>query len=524
LTLPPVAAADPSLISPPIGHFLRDGRIELQLTSNTPQVDPLSSFVRVKGVQFANSQPCDAGTFCARFAIPLASIPQTAMTETFEVTGSLSGQSGTRGSGTLDGGITVTRFKWARQVCGSVNCLVASPAVTPAGSLVVVANQPDGGGELVELTLDAGTHYRRPSIAAMGAIGVGSINPPGNDWNIVLTRQTRRFGLSPTVPGFGFYDSSGAQVFVCEGSSNQGTIDVPALVERGSTSLSVIGFQTYAGNLVGLGRFGRDATQCLPVDSVEVMGVANGGMPGNVVVTSASGEGRGYYLDVTAGLTRFQRTSGDPRPRTPLVRGPTFDAGVLGLALARGAQGGNDALAFATSNELVIVNFPDTGAPGLVRIPGAQFSSPVLLNPGVAVVDLAPLARLRVFGFDGGLIEASVALSGYRTGGRPTSPIAASGGIVYVADGDTNVFALNLSDGGVDRYATGLTFTSTAAAPTLVCQRGTGTGLFISTTTSGYVTATIVDSPTLDPTAPWPKAFHDTANTGVSDTPEPPCP
>jgi hypothetical protein len=60
---------------------------------------------------------------------------------------------------------------------------------------------------------------------------------------------------------------------------------------------------------------------------------------------------------------------------------------------------------------------------------------------------------------------------------------------------------------------------------TLDCARqGTGMGVLYASSESGELTALVVDSPGLDPSAPWPKYQHDVRNTGNPTTPIQSCP
>jgi hypothetical protein len=62
-------------------------------------------------------------------------------------------------------------------------------------------------------------------------------------------------------------------------------------------------------------------------------------------------------------------------------------------------------------------------------------------------------------------------------------------------------------------------------SPILDCTReGTGAGVLYAASDLGEVNALVVDSPGLDPAAPWPKYQHDVRNTGNPTTPIQSCP
>ena len=65
----------------------------------------------------------------------------------------------------------------------------------------------------------------------------------------------------------------------------------------------------------------------------------------------------------------------------------------------------------------------------------------------------------------------------------------------------------------------------TAAAVVAALALSSGVpGVLYAATTSGKVFAVIVDSPGLDPAAPWPRYQHDARNTGNPATPITNCP
>ena len=62
-------------------------------------------------------------------------------------------------------------------------------------------------------------------------------------------------------------------------------------------------------------------------------------------------------------------------------------------------------------------------------------------------------------------------------------------------------------------------------SPVLDCERdGMGAGVIYAASDSGDIVALLVDSPGLDPSAPWPKYQHDVRNTGNPTTPIQSCP
>ena len=64
------------------------------------------------------------------------------------------------------------------------------------------------------------------------------------------------------------------------------------------------------------------------------------------------------------------------------------------------------------------------------------------------------------------------------------------------------------------------------ASPTIGCSPRSGAvlGVLYLPSVTGSLFAVIVDSPGLDPSAPWPKYQHDVRNTGNPTTPIQSCP
>jgi hypothetical protein len=100
------------------------------------------------------------------------------------------------------------------------------------------------------------------------------------------------------------------------------------------------------------------------------------------------------------------------------------------------------------------------------------------------------------------------------------TPVLGANGFVYAVANNGSVAAVDQSSMGV-RWTRGLTGISPAgqvlASATLDCNRerpGSGTGIYFFATSTGWLIGYIVDSPGLDPTAPWPKYQHDARSTG----------
>src|SRR5262249_28522196 len=104
-----------------------------------------------------------------------------------------------------------------------------------------------------------------------------------------------------------------------------------------------------------------------------------------------------------------------------------------------------------------------------------------------------------------------------------STPVAGKDGLVYLATlGGTLETRSELSSlVWSTAFGTGESFSS---SPTIACGSQSGTGSLYLASTSGSLFSIVVDSPGLDPTAPWPKYQHDVRNTGNPTTPIQSCP
>lgn len=514
---PPAIDIIPASVLEP--RFRRDDEVLVEVWSNDTDVDPAQTRVLmgVGDVRFTPEGPCDAGAVCARVRVRLANVELPAIEATLELRARMVDRAGNGTSVPLDGGVPTTRLAWARPLCQG--CRLTGPALSPAGTLLVVAATGADAGELFELAADGGTVSRKPTIDAQFLSSIATGTAP-QMWSAVLTRQGVRFSRNMA---YGFYPSQGTESF-CEGSSNLSSTnrdmaDAPALVDPGSPQASVIGIRNYTGLGSQLGRYGP--TRCPGSPSGEVEGIRNVGFPSNIVISRATGMATGYILDVERGLTSFTRNDRtNPGMVTNSMPSATFDAGVVGLAFI--AEGTTPELAFTTQNELVLTRFPSS----VNRVAGTSFSRPIAIDGGVVVVE-GMGAQLRTFSrlSDGGVTDFGQRLSGFSSSPRPAAPIAGSSEL-YAIDDNTVVYAIRRSDGGVSTFERprDVQLGMREGEPTLWCRRGRSNALFTFTTSTGYLVALIVDSARVDGNAPWPLPFHDTQNTNAADTVERACP
>jgi hypothetical protein len=120
--------------------------------------------------------------------------------------------------------------------------------------------------------------------------------------------------------------------------------------------------------------------------------------------------------------------------------------------------------------------------------------------------------------------SAELATSFFSGTGVPT-PVLGANGWTYVVDENGSLYVLPsaFSAGvGADWEAKLPTSVggTVSASPTLDCDRrlpNSHSGVLYIATESGWLVSYLVDSPGLDPAAPWPKYARDSRNTGSFD-------
>lgn len=185
-------------------------------------------------------------------------------------------------------------------------------------------------------------------------------------------------------------------------------------------------------------------------------------------------------------------------------------------------------------------------APTLTRLwwstADSVVSGPVVTSAGVVVAVRTAagpdggLAGNRVqlvrYGFDGGEVARSAELEYQRpnehvvssvTGTVIPTPLAASGGVLYVADetGQVSVMRQNFADGEQVSFMSAGNGHPVSASPAIDCDRerpDSGLGVLYVVDETGQLRAWFVEARGLDPTAWWPKHLRDAWNTANSAT------
>ena len=508
---------DPASPDGGVDAFRRDESVVVTVSSQDRDVDAGSVRLVVSGVSnnpttSLESQlgPCTSGSpgagapFCGQAAVALGSLPFDAFRGVMVL--EVSGSDLSNNVGKADGGINVTRWKW-RYSAGAP--IYTTPAIADDGT-IVFGTSDGGSGSLYALT------------------------PEGDEkWAPIALGEIK---ASPVI---GTLDGGPQLVYVGIGSS-AGKILAVNLAEGVSVASCPPGASTYAGPFIGsptlvtsgAGQLEGVLALASGTKLVNIRPAASGADP--TCITTDTPATQAFASNVVAqGLQSFLATA------EGLVRAFTLDSGnwvkngswgsglgyvgvgdraIQSVALTPSTVFGTTSLRGAFSLDVVsgglTSNFPSGGLladPGGISITaeeeifGSGVSTPALLY------SVAP-------GAGSGNTET---LSGPLVG---TAAVGA-GGFVYVGTLTGTLEAHSATATTIWTSPMGAT-ESFLASPTIACgdSGAAQSGALLLASTSGSLFAVLVDSPGLDPTAPWPKYQHDVRNTGNPTTPIQSCP
>lgn len=527
VTVPPADAGtgdggtvfvDPLLAS----AWRRDQVVPVEVRTLEPNLDlaTVMAVLRADGgvgppvglVPFAPGQPCDAG-FCGVALVKLWEPPFPAFRGpmTLEVHGS--DRAGNPGRASAS--VNVTRWKWRHEIAAP-NTLLAAPAIGNTGVVYVgtTNNNQQDDGQLLALSPEGFRLSTSPSGAVVASPVVGALHARSLERVHVALRQG-----SLVRVGY-FENGGGAFIPVCADvvSSTVSVQSSLALAPNGASGEESV-YGVYSGRAGGMLFASRaHELRCLTLPAVGDVR-ASGTMLalGNATVFgTAAGDGgtllKSYSLDDTGTSWTSHWTQSLPGQTTSLAYAqgqvlgatqgaspnrfflaPADGAGFVDTALLTssgwhvsvGASNGNVALVGGDNSRLFAIDLPD----GLTRTLDSQAET-----------------------FKG-------------------APVWGAGGYVYVAG--TRLQARRPLETVQWQFSddTSALLGSFEPSMNLDCARGPQgsplpgrPGVLYAARNPGRLYAFIVDSPGLDPAAPWPRFQHDARNTGNPATPLTVCP
>jgi outer membrane protein assembly factor BamB len=512
----------------------RDQVVEVRVESNAADLDPASLQVVVRGhnggtdVTDLTLEPCQGSpaNFCRKLTVPLSRPGLEAFNGSFTVEATARDMVGNAARDT--GTIPVTRWKWAFD--GAAGAIRGTPAIGNGG--IVYFGTFDSSGKLFALHPGGTLRWEAPLGQVAGSPTVGATRTSGEEYVYVAAKNA-----SGTIL-YALRGSDKSQVARCPGAVSFGTSLVESAMALGTSVVDpgsgVINAETAVGiynsspsRIIGIRPDAQELDQCI--------NIVNTGIGGpNVIATPPTMAGASLVLkddaiffgaNPTAGprLTSYSFASGSNSPR---ANWPVTASHVpWGLALLDDKVYGGQAS---------VVNPPAGSLFSAPQSVGAAGTSVSVIYPMEGTARVFGLAigngRFAYFGTESA--EAS-GLARLALDAPPNVQSASSTATIRATPvlGQNDRLYTVATDGRVSAWAANplrqLWSTSLAGAsgvdvsPTLDCNRD-NTGnvvpqspvgmLYVAAGTSVY--SFIVDSPGMDPSAPWPKYQHDARNTG----------
>ncbi len=464
---------------------------------------------------------CDGSpAFCGNVTVDLSTLEMKDVRGTvgFQVEGvDAAGNHGSKSAG-----LKVTRWKWAFDAAGPIS---GSPAVGARGSVYFGTNVTTGAGRMLAVGPDGARKWEAAIGDTSGNPAVGAFN--ANDEYVYAAAKNSSGSFLYALHGV-----DGTEKTKCSFSN---VTDLPGSLAVGSTAVTVGTAETGAGiyggsqvRLVGIRPDALVTERC-----IDISGSGPSAIPVSVPGGSFVMKDQNIFYGTTGSkLTSYDLGSGSNTPRSswPLNTN-SFTRGIALLGnQVYGAAGNSDdpslgslfsvpaagaaaiSFVYPQANTSRVFNLAigggDTAYFGAETASSAELLSLALGTSGATpnrVPDVGTLRGAPAIGKNDRLYT----LNG---GGKVSAWIASSLAPLWTAD-----LALDLS--------------AKDTSLTLDCRRdASGNGVANSSLGNLYFAggsklyALIVDSPGLDPSAPWPKFQHDTRNTGNPATPITDCP
>jgi hypothetical protein len=514
--------------SPAETFWRRDQAVPVVLRTNEPNLDPGSVTVSLVGTDGGSvvvaleplTTDCDAG-YCARANVELWQPPFNTFRGQMTVQVQASDRAGN--AGTSSAPVNVTRWKWRHDIGGNP-VAVAAPAVGNMGNVYVgTTNGSNTDGQFRALSPEGSLLWTVAGGAVVASPTIGEGRDGG--FERVYVAQKKQ-----TVSHVVFYNSTdGGSVALCSGVTGSSVIVESAL------SLAQVLAKEQSETVYGLysGRSGGTLFAARPdvpdTGETEICpdnatSAGNVRLPGtmlafgdSVVFATDDGRLKSYALDGTTGAwsstPKWTHALVAVEPATFLQ--PTSLAASDGRVYGGGNLGGLSKLfSVPLDGGQPPTYFPTSSTMWNVSIGNS--------DGGTAVVGLETSNKL---------FAVSLGDGGTRTVDTPSdvikgAPVWGTGGYVYTAGLTSGSIQARRSLENVIWQFEPAGGAGFEASMNLDCSRSADgsilagrPGVLYAVDRDGKVYALIVDSPGLDPAAPWPKYQHDSRNTGNPATP-----
>nr|AYM53412.1 cell surface protein [Melittangium lichenicola] len=514
--------ADPSLP----GAWRRDQTVALRVESSAADVDPQSLRVRVSlsgsdgGVSLddlavTQAASCGAGIgYCGTVDVPLWKPGLPAFRGEFAVEVNAKDRVGNASSGNAK--IPVTRWKWRYDIAAAT--ITAAPAVGNMGTIYVgttVSGNTDG--RLLAIADDGRVLWDANTGAVVASPSVGNVLSAGSE----RVYAAHKKGNTSRV---GFYVGTNSFNATCPdlllpSALVQSALAIGQVATNGGSTLETV-YGVYTGRSGGTVFAVRpDAAEDPQLRCPTNLSVGEVLAPGSMLASgnsaifgTSSGRLKSYTLAANGlwnNSAQWDRSLSLATPTSLAVAdGGIFvgsNDGSASRVFAAALDGGQEPTSVSTSSPAWNISFG--GSPTVRGVVGLNNSKLLLLNSA-----------------DGGIENINTPSDVIKG-----APVWGTGGHVYTASSTTGVIEARRPLETVEWQFD--TESSIEASMNLDCSRSSDggvrsgvPGVLYATSQDGKIFALIVDSPGLDPSAPWPKYQHDSRNTGNPETPITSCP
>jgi hypothetical protein len=494
----------------------RDQMVPVEIRTNEPHLEPGTVMVALVGldggpVPAASVVPfttdCDAG-YCAVANVELWKPAFDVFRGQMTVQVQASDRAGNAGTGSAP--VNVTRWKWRHDMTIANNNIVASPAIGNTGFVYVgTTNGTNNDGYITALSPEGQVVWVNNSGSIVASPAVGDVQPSGHERVYIAPRKG-------TVSRVGYYDFStdGGFLSLCGDSSGlvQSSLAV-ARVDAGFDSETVYGvFSGRAGGTLFAARpdtLETDVVVRCPI----VASVGDVFAPGTMAAVN-----NGTVFANQNGDMKFFALNSNGSWGTP--GSISLNVTPFSLAVAHGSVWGGSQ--DGKSSKLFSVPLDGGPLPSFPTLPANAWNVSVgAADAGVVAVGLEN-ARLYVLELgDGGTRTIDTAGEVIRG-----APVWGAGGYVYTAVATNGTIQARQPLETVRWEVVPGEGSAFNASANLDCSRAADggvlpgrPGVLYAASANGRVYALIVDSPGLDPAAPWPRYQHDSRNTGNPATP-----